>query len=60
MYVRITGALKTFGSKRYINVTHLRASIDPHELYFHMLESIAVTLMVERGQVCLICLHPTT
>jgi len=51
MCVRITGALKMFGNKRYINVTHLRASTDPHELYYHILESIAVTLMAERGQV---------
>jgi replication factor A2 len=51
MCVRVTGALKTFGNKRYINMTHLRVSNDPHELYFHILESIAVTLMAERGQV---------
>jgi replication factor A2 len=54
MCVRVTGALKTFGNKRYINMTHLRVSNDPHELYFHILESIAVTLMAERGQVSLL------
>jgi hypothetical protein len=51
MCVRVTGALKTFGNKRYINATHLRVASDPHEQYFHILESIAVTLMAERGQV---------
>jgi len=50
MCVRVTGALKTFGNKRYINATHLRVASDPHEQYFHILESIAVTLMAERGQ----------
>lgn len=56
MFVRVTGALKTFGNKRYINMTHLRVTSDPHELYFHILESIAVTLMAERGQVSPVCL----
>ncbi|RDB21447.1 Replication factor A protein 2 [Hypsizygus marmoreus] len=50
MYVRVTGALKTFGNKRYINANHIRVATDPHEIYFHILETIAVTLMVDRGQ----------
>ncbi|KAF8077881.1 replication protein A subunit RPA32 [Lyophyllum atratum] len=49
MFVRVTGTLKTFGSKRYINATHIRVATDPHEVYFHILEAIAVTLMVDRG-----------
>ncbi|KIK08295.1 hypothetical protein K443DRAFT_85528 [Laccaria amethystina LaAM-08-1] len=48
-YVRVTGGLKTFGSKRYINTTHIRPSKDPHEVYFHILEAITVTLTLERG-----------
>jgi hypothetical protein len=52
MCVRVTGSLKTFGQKRYLNATHIRASRDPHEIYFHILESIAVTLMIDRGLVC--------
>lgn len=52
MCVRVTGSLKTFGQKRYLNATHIRASQDPHEIYFHILESIAVTLMIDRGPVC--------
>ncbi|KAG5635535.1 hypothetical protein H0H81_010947 [Sphagnurus paluster] len=51
MYVRVTGTLKTFGSKRYINATHIRVATDPHEVYFHILEAIYVTLMVDRGLV---------
>ncbi|EDR14860.1 uncharacterized protein LACBIDRAFT_244225, partial [Laccaria bicolor S238N-H82] len=50
-YVRVTGGLKTFGSKRYINTTHVRPSKDPHEVYFHILEAITVTLTLERGPV---------
>jgi replication factor A2 len=48
-YVRVTGGLKNFGKKRYINATHIRNVKDPHETYFHILEAIAVTLMIERG-----------
>ncbi|KAF5381079.1 hypothetical protein D9615_004013 [Tricholomella constricta] len=49
MYVRVTGSLKTFGNKRYINATHIRIATDPHEVYFHILEAVAVTLMIDRG-----------
>jgi len=48
-YVRVTGGLKNFGKKRYINATHIRDMKDPHETYFHILEAIAVTLMIDRG-----------
>ncbi|KAG6874207.1 hypothetical protein C0995_003753 [Termitomyces sp. Mi166 len=49
MYVRVTGTLKTFGNKRYINATHIRVATDPHEVYFHILEAISVTIMADRG-----------
>lgn len=52
MYVRVTGALKAFGNKRYINATHIRVASDPHEVYFHVLEAIAVTLMNDRLVSC--------
>ncbi|KAF8163362.1 hypothetical protein B0H34DRAFT_320662 [Crassisporium funariophilum] len=48
-YVRVTGGLKSFGKKRYINATHIRNAKDPHEVYFHILEAIAVNLIIERG-----------
>ncbi|PPQ73019.1 hypothetical protein CVT26_014667 [Gymnopilus dilepis] len=48
-YVRVTGGLKSFGKKRYINATHIRPIKEPHEVYFHILETIAVTLILERG-----------
>ncbi|KAF8965268.1 hypothetical protein BDZ97DRAFT_799072 [Flammula alnicola] len=48
-YVRVTGGLKSFGKKRYINASHIRNVTDPHEIYFHILEAIAVNLIIERG-----------
>jgi len=48
-YVRVTGGLKTHGSKRYINATHIRVTSDPHEVYYHILDAIAVNLTLERG-----------
>lgn len=50
-YVKVNGTLKSFGKKRYINATQIRHITDPHEIYFHILESIYVTLLVERGPV---------
>ena len=52
-YVKVNGTLKSFGKKRYINATQIRHITDPHEIYFHILESIYVTLLVERGPVSL-------
>ncbi|KAJ3517170.1 hypothetical protein NLJ89_g669 [Agrocybe chaxingu] len=48
-YVRVTGGLKAFGKKRYINTIHIRDVKDPHEIYFHTLETITVSLIHERG-----------
>jgi len=49
VYVRVTGNLKMFGNKRYINATHLRPSTDSHELYFHLAEAMTVNLILDRG-----------
>ncbi|KNZ71816.1 Replication factor A protein 2, partial [Termitomyces sp. J132] len=49
MYVRVTGTLKAFGLKRYINTTQIRVTTDPHEVYFHILEAVSVTIMADRG-----------
>ena len=51
MYVRVTGGLKSFGSKRYINALHVRPVTDAFEVFFHQLEVITVTLTIERGAV---------
>jgi len=48
-YVRVFGGLKSFGKKRYLNISHIRLITDPHEIYFHILETITVSLIVERG-----------
>lgn len=48
-YVRVVGNLKTFANKRYINAISIRPVTDPHEIYFHILETIAVALTLERG-----------
>jgi replication factor A2 len=50
-YVRVFGGLKSFGKKRYLNINHIRLVSDPHEVYFHILEAITVSLIVERGPV---------
>ena len=52
-YVRVTGVLKQFNNKRYINATHIRLSKDPHELYFHYMEVMYVTMAHQRGPVSL-------
>ncbi|OBZ75358.1 Replication factor A protein 2 [Grifola frondosa] len=48
-YIRVTGSLKSFGNKRYINATLLRLTTDPHELYFHILEAMTVTHIFHKG-----------
>lgn len=53
-YVRVTGNLKMFGSKRYINAQHIRPSTDPHEFYFHLGEALTTDLMITRGMVSII------
>ena len=50
-FVRVIGGLKSFGKKRYVNVNHMRPVADGHEVYFHILEAMTVSLIVERGPV---------
>lgn len=50
--MRITGGLKSFNSKRYINTSHIRPITDKDEIFFHLLECITTTLILERGPVC--------
>ena len=40
-----------FGSKRYVNANHIRVVKSPHEIYFHLLEAMTVTLIWEKGPV---------
>ncbi|KAH8116775.1 replication protein A, subunit RPA32 [Phellopilus nigrolimitatus] len=48
-YVRVTGVLKNFSNKRYINANSVRPCTDAHELYFHMMEVMYVSLVHQRG-----------
>jgi len=48
-FVRVTGSLKMFGPKRYINATHIRPVQDYHETHFHLLEAMAVVVFHEKG-----------
>lgn len=50
-YVRVTGVIKNFGNKRYINATHVRPIKSANELYFHFLEAMTVRTFHERGNV---------
>ena len=50
-YVRVTGILKIFGNKRYINANGIQPISDPHELYFHLMEAMYVTLVHQHGPV---------
>ena len=51
MYARVTGTLKQFGTKKYLNVAHIQPVTDPHELIFHCFEAIYVTMEYSRGPV---------
>ena len=52
-HVRVIGDIKTLNERRYINVLEIRKIRDPHEVFYHILESIMVTLITERGPVSL-------
>jgi len=49
IYVRVSGNLKMFGKKRYLNATHIRPVKSSDELYFHLLEAMTVTLIWKKG-----------
>ncbi|KAI0306473.1 replication protein A subunit RPA32 [Multifurca ochricompacta] len=48
-FARVTGTIKTFGQKKYINASHIRPVHDAHEPFFHMLEVMTVQLIFDRG-----------
>jgi len=62
-FARVTGNIKTFGSKKYINASQIRPIRDAHEAFFHLLEVIAVQLTFDRGSVnifsCFMYTHVT-
>ena len=50
-WARVTGTLKTFGSKRYINAVHIRPVKDHQEIFFHLAEVMSTQLIFDRGPV---------
>lgn len=54
MNARVTGTLKQFGTKKYLNVAHIQPATDPHELLFHLFEAIYVTMEYSHGLVSLL------
>ncbi|TFK76274.1 nucleic acid-binding protein [Pluteus cervinus] len=48
-YVRVFGSLKSYTGKRHINAQHIRPLTDHHEIFYHVLETITVTLSLEKG-----------
>jgi hypothetical protein len=50
-FATVTGTIKTFGSKKYINATQVRPINDPLEPFHHQLEAMVVQLTFERGPV---------
>ncbi|KAJ4488149.1 replication protein A subunit RPA32 [Lentinula aciculospora] len=47
--IRVTGHLKAFGNRKYINAVNIRPSEDPHEIYFHMMDALTVSLSLHNG-----------
>ncbi|KIK59723.1 hypothetical protein GYMLUDRAFT_201150 [Collybiopsis luxurians FD-317 M1] len=47
--ISVTGNMKAFGNKKYVNATSVRLSEDPNETTFHMVEALTITLSIENG-----------
>lgn len=48
-YGRFSGTLFRKGNKNFLRVNHVRPVKDAHEIYYHLLEVVAVGLRYERG-----------
>lgn len=55
-FARVTGTIKIFGAKKYINAIHIRPVRDPHEPFYHVLEAMTVQLIFDRGPVRMLAL----
>lgn len=49
--IRVTGHMKAFGNRKYVNAVNIRPSEDPHEIYFHTMEALTVSLSLHNGMV---------
>ncbi|KAF9065319.1 hypothetical protein BDP27DRAFT_1229097, partial [Rhodocollybia butyracea] len=47
--IRVTGHIKAFGSKKYVNAVSIHTSDDPHEIYFHMMEALTTSFAIQNG-----------
>ncbi len=53
IYVRVSGFMKSFGNKKYINASYMRPITDSNEVFYHLAECITVSLTLQRGPVCI-------
>ncbi|KAJ6547636.1 hypothetical protein B0H19DRAFT_277667 [Mycena capillaripes] len=49
VYVRVTGSIKTHNNKRHIHASNIRLVKDQNEVYFHILETISVNVILQKG-----------
>ncbi|KAJ6496748.1 hypothetical protein C8R47DRAFT_357158 [Mycena vitilis] len=49
IYVRVTGSIKTHHNKRHIHASNIRVVKDQNEVYFHLLETISVHIIIQKG-----------
>jgi replication factor A2 len=51
IYVRVTGTIKTHNNKRHIHASNIRVVKDQNEVYFHILETLSVNIILQKGLV---------
>ncbi|KAJ7940560.1 replication protein A subunit RPA32 [Mycena leptocephala] len=49
IYVRVTGTIKTHNNKRHIHASNIRVVKDQNEVYFHILETLSVNIILQKG-----------
>jgi hypothetical protein len=51
-YVRANGRIKVNNhGRRYLQLSHIRMSDDPHELYYHLADAMVTEVVLTRGPV---------
>jgi hypothetical protein len=48
---RVIGDIHRIGARKYINATHIRPIVDPHEINLHLLEAAAWHFLIGRPAV---------
>ncbi|KAJ7046858.1 hypothetical protein C8F04DRAFT_938557, partial [Mycena alexandri] len=49
VYVRVTGSIKTHNNQMHIHASNIRLVKDYNEVYFHLLETISVNVILQKG-----------